>query len=89
MPEQGAIPVLSTGTARVTITTRIEDPMKTRAIVGVVLCLIGLLWIAQGAGMAKGSAMSGHSQYAVLGAVVVVAGVALLLWARRISKNRH
>jgi hypothetical protein len=63
--------------------------MKVRAIAGIVLCLIGLLWIAQGAGMAKGSAMSGHGQYAVLGAAVLVVGAALVLWAWRIRKSQH
>ena len=34
--------------------------MWPRVIGGVVLGLIGLLWIAQGLGAAKGSAMTGH-----------------------------
>jgi len=61
--------------------------MKTRAIVGVVACLVGLLWIVQGLGKVNGSAMSGHKQYSVLGLVVLAAGVALLVWAWRIRKS--
>lgn len=61
--------------------------MKTRAvvgiIVGVVACLIGAVWIAQGLGAAKGSMMSGHKQYSALGLVVVLAGLALLAWSWR------
>ena len=58
--------------------------MWPRAIAGVVLCLVGGLWIAQGVGAAKGSPMTGHSGYAVLGAVVVAVGVGLLVWAARL-----
>ena len=63
--------------------------MKTRAIVGVVAILIGALWIVQGLSSVKGSGMNGHKQYSVLGLVVVLAGLALLVWAWRIhTANR-
>jgi predicted MFS family arabinose efflux permease len=52
-----------------------------RAITGAVLCLIGALWIGQGIGTVHGSAMTGHGQYAALGAVLAAVGVALLVWA--------
>ena len=52
--------------------------MWPRVIGGVVLGLIGLLWIAQGLGAAKGSAMTGHPVYAVLGVVVAALGVWLI-----------
>ena len=54
--------------------------MRTRGVIGVVLVLIGAVWIAQGTGAVHGSMMSGHGQYAVLGAVVLVLGVVLLGW---------
>ncbi len=53
--------------------------MWIRGVVGVVLVAIGAVWIAQGAGAVHGSAMSGHVQYAVIGAVVVLLGLALLV----------
>ena len=62
--------------------------MKVSAIAGIVLLLIGLLWIFQGVGTVKGSGMSGHGQYAVLGAVVAVLGAGLLLWAWRMRHKR-
>ena len=62
--------------------------MKTRAVIGIVACVVGALWIAQGLGTVQGSAMSGHKQYSVFGAVVVVAGLALLVWAWRIYSNK-
>lgn len=59
--------------------------MWIRGVVGVVLIAIGGVWVAQGTGALAGSMMSGHSQYAVLGAVAILAGVVLLAlaWRRR------
>jgi hypothetical protein len=61
--------------------------MVPRLIVGVVLCLIGALWIAQGLDVVKGSAMTGHGIWAVLGTVVVVAGLALIAAGARRSRS--
>jgi hypothetical protein len=58
--------------------------MVWRVIVGGVLCLIGLVWIAQGLNVLKGSAvMSGHIGYTFLGLIVAVIGVALIVWGTR------
>lgn len=62
--------------------------MWTRGIAGIVLCALGALWIAQGSGAVHGSAMSGHGQFVLLGAAVVVVGLALLAWAARIRFRR-
>jgi hypothetical protein len=61
--------------------------MIARAIVGVVLCLVGALWIAQGLDVVKGSAMTGHGIWAVLGTIVVVAGLALIAAGARRSRS--
>jgi protein-S-isoprenylcysteine O-methyltransferase Ste14 len=37
----------------------------------------------------KGSTMSGHSQYAVLGVVVVLIGLAFLVWSWRVRGRRR
>jgi protein-S-isoprenylcysteine O-methyltransferase Ste14 len=58
--------------------------MWTRGIVGVVLCLAGAVWIAQGTNALHGSGMSGHGVCAVVGAFLIVIGIALLVWAWRI-----
>jgi hypothetical protein len=60
----------------------------TRAIIGVVLSVVGVVWILQGANVVHGSGMSGHSIYAVLGAAVLVLGVIAIGWAWRI-RQRH
>ncbi len=58
--------------------------MWIRGIAGAVLCLIGAVWILQGTDALGGSGMSGHGQWAVIGAVVVLIGLALLAWAWRV-----
>jgi hypothetical protein len=52
--------------------------MWGRVVAGVVLCLFGALWIAQGLGAVEGSAMSDHPIWAVLGAIVIALGVWLI-----------
>jgi hypothetical protein len=63
--------------------------MWTRGVIGMILCLVGAVWIAQGTNALGGSKMmSGHGGYAVLGGIVLVAGLALLGWAWRIRRSR-
>ena len=51
--------------------------MWTRAIVGAALVLVGALWFAQGVGVAKGSPMTGHAQWAWIGGLGIVIGLGL------------
>lgn len=48
-------------------------------VIGVVLCLVGALWVGQGVGWIGGSFMSGEALWAVIGAVALIFGVALLV----------
>lgn len=58
--------------------------------VGVVLVLIGGLWVLQGIGLVGGSFMTGSTVYAVLGLVVMASGVATLVpWRRRRPERRR
>ena len=61
--------------------------MWTRGLLGVVLCLVGAVWIGQGTNALPGSGMSGHGQWAVIGGVVIVLGAALLAWAWRVRPD--
>jgi hypothetical protein len=63
--------------------------MWTRGVVGVALCLVGAVWIAQGMNALHGSGMSGHRGYAVLGGILIVIGLALLVWAGRIRNRKR
>jgi hypothetical protein len=63
--------------------------MVIRGLVGLVLCALGGIWIAQGEGAMKGSSMSGHGQYAGLGVVAVLIGLAFLVWAWRVRGRQR
>ena len=58
------------------------------AIVGVMAVAVGVVFIGQGLNAIKGSSMTGHSGYAWLGAVVVVIGVGLVVFAWRLGRGR-
>ena len=62
--------------------------MWARVIVGVVLCVVGGVWIGQGVGAVHGSFMTGHAEWAIVGAIAVFFGAALLLGARRVRRSR-
>ena len=57
--------------------------MWVRGVIGVVLCAVGTVWILQGTKVIKGMGMSGQGKWAVIGAVVVAAGLACVAWAAR------
>lgn len=61
--------------------------MLVRGIGGIILVVLGAVWIAQGTGAMSGSGMSGHGQYAALGVVVGLIGLFLLVRAWRV-RNR-
>jgi vacuolar-type H+-ATPase subunit I/STV1 len=67
---------------------RSENVMWIRGIAGVIFCALGALWIAQGSGAMKGSGMSGHGSFALLGVVAVIVGLALLAWAALVRRRR-
>ena len=52
-------------------------------VVGIVLILIGNVWILQGLNILPGSVMSGRPVYSVLGLGVAVVGVIVLLYSSR------
>jgi hypothetical protein len=62
--------------------------MWTRGIAGVVLCLVGAVWIGQGTNVLHGSGMSGEKQWTVIGAVLVMIGAALLTRAWKARGGR-
>jgi hypothetical protein len=52
-------------------------------IVGVLLVLIGGIWILQGINVLPGSFMTGQTKWAIYGAIAAVAGIVLIVLARR------
>lgn len=58
--------------------------MRGRLIAGVLLLLVGLVWVGQGLGLLRGSSfMVDDTRWALAGAVAVVIGAVLVVGARR------
>jgi len=57
--------------------------VRTRLIVGVIMCLIGLVWFFQGLNVIKGSFMTGQIIWTIIGAAVIFGGVSLIRGGRR------
>ncbi len=60
--------------------------MLARRIVGVILLLMGGVWFFQGIGVIGGSFMTNNATWVLIGAVVAIAGAALIGWPRRASR---
>jgi len=52
-------------------------------IVSVLLILLGSIWILQGMNVLLGSPMTGQTRWAVRGAILVIVGLAGLVWSNR------
>jgi len=55
----------------------------TLGIFGVMLILVGAIWILQGINLLPGSFMTGQIEWAVYGFAAAIAGSCLLVWSRR------
>ncbi len=55
-------------------------------IVGVLVILMGVVWILQGFNILPVGFMAGQMQYALLGAILVVGGIGLVAFGRRRRK---
>jgi hypothetical protein len=53
------------------------------SVIGVVLTLIGAVWVLQGIDVIPVGMMAGQVQYAILGFIVAAAGVGLIAFANR------
>jgi uncharacterized integral membrane protein len=52
-------------------------------IVGILVALMGALWILQGTNIVRTGFMAGHIQYALFGLIAVIAGIVVLFFANR------
>ena len=52
-------------------------------IAGVLLVLMGGVWILQGINVLPGSFMTGQTKWAVIGAITLVVGIVLIVLSRR------
>jgi uncharacterized membrane protein HdeD (DUF308 family) len=62
--------------------------MRTRAVIAVVLVVVGVVWIGQGLGAIGGSFMTDELIWAVFGAIALIFGISLLIGVRREQKDR-
>ena len=62
--------------------------MWPRLVIGVLLCVVGGVWFGQGIGAIGGSFMTGEAIWAVIGAVAVVFGVALIRGGVRVRRDK-
>ncbi|HWX09437.1 MAG TPA: hypothetical protein VNY33_05630 [Gaiellaceae bacterium] len=53
------------------------------AVLGVLVFVVGVVFLGQGTNLIHGSSMSGHGGYAWLGGVLIVIGLGLVMWAWR------
>ena len=58
-----------------------------RFVIGLALTLAGGVWIVQGAGLLKGSFMTGQSRWLLIGIACAVLGVGLLIGSRRSTRR--
>ena len=56
-------------------------PARIQTVLGAVCVVIGGVWFTQGIGVLGGSFMSGDATWTIIGAIVVLVGLALLVHA--------
>lgn len=61
--------------------------MVVRRVIGVIVGLVGLVWLFQGIGVLGGSFMSGSSTWATIGLGLVLAGAWLVAGQRNRSRR--
>ncbi len=57
--------------------------MRSRIVVGVLLCLVGGVWFLQGIGVIEGSFMTGEGLWTLIGVILLVVGVRMIWRASR------
>jgi hypothetical protein len=57
--------------------------MRIRLLLGLLLVLVGLVWIGQGIGLIGGSFMSNDAAWTVIGVLTLGVGMVLVAWGIR------
>jgi hypothetical protein len=61
--------------------------MRIRLLLGLLLVLVGLVWIGQGIGLIGSSFMSGDPAWAVIGLLTLGVGMVLVAWGIRRERS--
>ena len=56
-------------------------------VVGIVLDLVGAVWVLQGTNVLAGSAMSGQNRWVFIGGALAIIGIVLIIVGARIKKR--
>jgi hypothetical protein len=56
--------------------------MRSRLIVGVLMCVVGGVWFTQGIGVLKGSFMTGQWFWTLIGVILLAFGLRMIVRAR-------
>ena len=75
--------VVLTPPGRIVHPSRTAKGHPTMRVLGVILLLVGVLWVFQGLGVVGGSFMTGRSEWLYIGLATAAAGAALFVWAAR------
>lgn len=57
-------------------------------IIGIVLVLLGGVWVLQGTNLIRNGFMAGHLVYAILGGVSIIIGILLFVVTNRRQKGK-
>jgi ABC-type glucose/galactose transport system permease subunit len=57
--------------------------MRTRLVVGVLMCVVGGVWFTQGIGVLEGSFMTGQGLWTVIGVILFGLGLRMIWRATR------
>jgi hypothetical protein len=57
--------------------------MRTRLVVGVLMCVVGGVWFLQGIGVLKGSFMTGEGFWTLIGVILIGYGLRMVVRAVR------
>lgn len=57
--------------------------MRVRVVLAVICFAVGVVWFGQGIGLIGGSFMTGEAVWAVIGAIMILFGLALVSGVRR------
>jgi len=52
-------------------------------ILGILMALLGSVWVLQGLNVLPGSFMTGDVKWAMYGSLLALAGVGVILWSRK------
>ena len=61
--------------------------MAIRIVLAVTLLVVGGVWILQGLDVLGGYGMSGHIEWTVIGAILVIVAIGLLRGARKLDDD--